>query len=204
MRQRCAEDRHRTGLTTAAALLAACTIVSFCSCGGGGAYTPTSPVVTPPPAPVRTVVAQGGYSLYAPASGLTSFLYSQFTTTRTGEIEATVDWTNAGDELWMYISEGVCTADQFETDDCPGPDCPCKFSVASEVASPKPRVLNIPNASAGTRTLIIWSLQAMADDLRYQVVLTTTGVAKAAATTARPNGTTIEEGRKRVASDLRQ
>jgi hypothetical protein len=111
-------------------------------------------------------------------------------------LEATVDWTYITNELWMYVSDGVCTADQFATDACPGAGCPCKFSVSSEAASPKPRVLRIANASAGTRTLIVWSQGPKEEAVSYQVVLTTTGLAGAAATS--PGNGSEGGGRKRA------
>jgi hypothetical protein len=179
----------------AAAFLAAWSIASFWSCGGEEARTPTGPVVTRTPAgSARTVVAQGGFSVYAPGNDLTSFLYSQFTTNQTGDLEATIDWTDASDELWMYIAEGACTADQFETDACPGPECPCKFSASSEEAIPKPRVLKIASAGPGTRTLIIWSLRPKPDAVSYQVVLTSP--AAKTSTAPAPTGNAVGGGLK--------
>jgi hypothetical protein len=192
------------GFKIPAVFLATAGIGSLLSCGGGGTTsTPTSPVVTQPPTPVQTVVAQGSFSIDAPNDGIVQVQYSQFTTTRTGEVEATVDWTRTTNQLWMYIAEGVCTGEQFEIDECPGPDCPCKFSVSSEEAGPKPRVLKIPNASAGTRTLIVWNLGPKDDLGAYQVVLTASAASGAQAEASRTAGPTVATGYKTLPPRLR-
>jgi hypothetical protein len=169
--------------TTALALLVAC--------GGSSVTAPPTPVATPTPGPVRTVVAQGNLTVSAPSSHYTYFKRALISTTAAGTLATTVDWTYPTNTLWMYMAEGECTADQFASDDCPGPACACKFSVESEADTPKPRVLTVPNASPGGRTLIIWNLGPTEEACSYQAVLTTTGTA-AAAPAATARGTTME------------
>lgn len=97
----------------------------------------------------------------------------------------TVNWTYATNSVWMYIAEGDCTRDKFDNLDCPGgPTCECQFSVVSERDSPKPRVLTVTNASAGTRTLIVWNCGPQEESISYQAVLTTNAVGSTAADTS--------------------
>jgi hypothetical protein len=125
--EREAPDNGRTRVTRAARGLSTLAIavsagVWLASCGGGGGGgTPVTPTATPTPGPVRTVVAQGSYSLSAPeADGTTFFRRTRFETTRVGAFEVTVDWTYASNTVWMYLADGECTADQFASDECPG------------------------------------------------------------------------------------
>jgi len=72
-----------------------------------------------------------------------------------------------------WVANGVCTAQQFARDDCPfEATCPCQFTIRSEVATPKPRVLTIPNAPGGTRTLIVVNLGPKEETATYRVMLT--------------------------------
>jgi hypothetical protein len=136
---------------------------------------------------VRSVVAEGSFTLSKPdPDGTTYFRTRIFNTAKVGALETSVDWTYSSNELWMYMADGECTVDQFASLDCPGPACACKFSVASEAAVPKPRLLTVPNASSGTRTLVIWNLGPREDACAYQAVLTSTVAALAA--TARGTG----------------
>ena len=164
------------GLSTLA--IAMCAGVWLASCGGGGGGgTPATPTATPTPGPVRTVVAQGSYSLSAPeADGTTFFRRTRFETTRVGTFEVTVDWTHASDTLWMYLADGECTSDQFASDECPGTSCPCRFVVESEVDATKPRVLTVPNAAAGVRTMIVWNQGPQEEACSYQAVLISSAV----------------------------
>jgi len=154
---------------------------SLAGCSGGSSVTnPATPAPTPSSGPIRTVVAQGGFTLSAPESdGTTFFVTRSLSTSMVGTLEVVVDWTFATNTLWMYITEGDCTGEQFENVDCPGPTCACRFSVVSEVGTPKPRVLTVPSATAGTRTLIVWNLGPREDSGSYQVVLTSAGAASA-------------------------
>ncbi len=148
------------------------------ACGGGGnGVTNPGPVATLTPAPVRSVVAQGNFTISAPDRDFTYFIRRVITTVSSGALETTVDWTHASNTVWMYLAEGECTVDQFASDACPGPACACRFSVTSEQATPKPRVLSVPNASAGTRALIVWNHGPRSESGSYQAVLTTTGAA---------------------------
>ncbi len=187
------------GWTAAFALV--CTLTWLAACGGGGngvTVSPT-PVATPTPGPVRTVVGQGSFALCAPTHRYTYFSWATITTRASGTLDTTVDWTYATNTLFMYMADGECTGDQFASDDCPGPACACKFSVTSEAQTPKPRVLSVPNAAAGTRTLIVWNQGPTEESCSYQAVLTTTG---ATATATARGSAGLEVRAKRIPTRL--
>jgi hypothetical protein len=105
------------------------------------------------------------------------FLVASFDTTTSGvgSLEATVDWTFASNRLFMYISHGVCTVDQFSADVCPfDPACGCRFAVRAENPFMKPRVLTHPTAATGPYTLIVWNLGPEDESISFQVALTRT------------------------------
>jgi hypothetical protein len=135
------------------------------SCGGDS-KSPASPTIVTAPTP-RTI-AQGSFALAAPTEDSVFFAVVPITESSTGTWEATVDW--------MYVANGSCTVTQFASEDCPDmAACPCQFTVRSEVATPKPRVLTIPGAPGGTKTLIVVNLGPREDTSSYTVRLTPIG-----------------------------
>ena len=147
-------------------------VLALAGCGGDGGRITAPPTPTPTPGPVRTSVAQGTTTIPGPDDEFTYFRTVPFSTSLAGTIEATVDWTFPANEVWMYLTSGICAPGQFANPDCPGgPSCTCQFLVESETAVPKPRVLTVPGAAAGTRTLILWNLGPREEALSYQVVL---------------------------------
>jgi hypothetical protein len=166
---------------------------SLSACGGGGSGTP-SPVSTPTPAPVQTVVRQGSFTIRGPeADGFTYYDHELISTSATGRLETTVNWTYATNSVWMYVAEGDCTGGQFDNLDCPGgPTCECQFSAVSESDSPKPRILTVASAGAGVRTLIVWNRGPQEESVSYQAVLTTTA---AGSTATAPPGAAAHAGR---------
>ena len=144
------------------------------TCGDDPTHPTQGP--TPTPAPVSTVVTQGSLTISAPDDDFTYYRSRLITTTAAGALETTVNWTYSTNEVWMYLAEGDCNGGQFSNDDCPdGPTCECRFIARSEARTPKPRVLTVSNASAGTRTLIVWNLGPKEEACSYQAVLTTPG-----------------------------
>jgi len=144
------------------------------SCGGDS-DTPSSPTRVSTPTP--RLVQQGSFPLRAPEQDGVYFQLSTITDASAGLWEATVDWTNQANTLWMWVANGVCAVDQFARDECPfDATCPCQFAVRSELATPKPRVLSIPGAPGGTRTLIVMNLGPQADTATYRVMLTPTAL----------------------------
>jgi hypothetical protein len=161
-----------------ALLCAIATSMVVAACGGDNASSsPAAPTtVTPAPAPTPPsprLVQQGTLNLAAPKDETVYFALASITDNAAGRWETTVDWTDPANELWMWVANGVCTAQQFARDDCPfEATCPCQFAIRSEVATPKPRVLTIPNATGGTRTLIVVNLGPQEETATYRATLT--------------------------------
>ena len=137
------------------------TLVAVCllpACGGDSGSGPT-PVPTPAPTPAPPqVVLAGNRAL--PAGSATG---AAFNTDRTGTIEATVDYTFASSDIVVLIARGNCTADLFLADQC--------VYAATSLSGPKPRVVTVPGAAAGTYTLIVGNLGAVDEAIATQVLL---------------------------------
>lgn len=135
-------------------------------CGGSsGVTTPTAvPTPTPPPAPVKTVVVEGSFG------GLKPFLIGDvpFTTTKTGTLDISVDWTFAEDHIIVYVAQDACSFEQLKASQC-------KLVAVSETTTPKPRTLSVQSAAAGGYVLWIGNLGPKQESVSYQVALTTVG-----------------------------
>ena len=126
---------------------------------------------SPPPAP--RVVQQGSFALGAPDGESVHFAIAPIAESSGALWEATADWTAGTNTLWMWVTNGVCTPEQFALPECPfEAECPCQFAIRSEVATPKPRVLAIPNATAAARTLIVANLGPGEETVNYRVTVT--------------------------------
>ena len=141
---------------------AICTLVSvatFGGCGGGSPTTPASPA-TPTPVPVtRTVVLQGSQAMPA------DWHYEWwFTTTRAGTLDITVDWTYPDSTVWVRLGQGKCDEDVLNAGQC-------QWLIQSQVSTPKPRVLTLPNAAAGQYTLYIYNGAKQPESVSYLVAL---------------------------------
>lgn len=180
---------------------ALCVVVLLVSCGGGGSSSSPTPV-----APSPRLLQSGPFSLKAPQSDGAFFALTTVTDPAAGRWEATVDWTFATNTVWMWVANGVCTVEQFSKPECPfEASCPCQFTIRSETATPKPRVLTIPNAPGGTRTLIVMNLGPREESVIYSVTLTSSSVVSGEG--APPSSTragfasAVSTGRKSVRRD---
>ena len=88
-----------------------------------------------------------------------------------GDVEFIVDWTFEESFLWIYVTDGFCTADQFRQDACP-------FLVRSETRQPKPRRLRVANREAGQMSLIVWNVGEIDESISWQGLLTTDWTAR--------------------------
>ncbi len=155
-------------------LLALYALVFVVACNGsdGNPVSPT-PQPTAPAPPAPRVIRQGTIPFEAPTSDYFQFFVIPIIDATPGRWEATVDWSNEANTLWMWVAEGVCSVEQFSNEACPfDAACPCRFAIRSETATPKPRVLTIPSAAGGTRTLIIGNLGPHADTAQFRVTVT--------------------------------
>jgi hypothetical protein len=146
-------------------------VVSAC---GGSDSTPVTPTTTQPtPPPPRTVLSGGTTLAVNYAVG------AYFTVDRAGTVEATVDYTYATSQIFVWIARGQCTPELF-------PD-QCTY-VASSFAGAKPRRVSATGAVAGTYTLIVGNAGPDDESISYQVVLTPT------AGTASPGAASLPTG----------
>lgn len=131
---------------------------------GGGSSSPTQVTVPPPPTPqpiVRSTVVQSGGSLPVDNLGRVAF-----TTSASGTLEVTVDWTFASNYIVVYVARGNCSFDQFVADQCP-------IATLSETMTPKPRVLTVSGAAAGSYTVFVGNVGPTDESVAVQVVLIT-------------------------------
>jgi len=165
-------------------------VLCITACGDDKSSSPSSTstlTLTPTVvAPTPRLVQQGSFTLKAPEEESASFGLVPITDASAGLWEATVDWTMATNTMWMWVANGACTVEQFARPDCPNEaTCPCQFTIRSETATPKPRVLTIPNAPGGTRTLIVMNMGPREESGSYRVMLTPSSLA-ASSTSATP------------------
>lgn len=146
-----------------------CFLAVLPGCGGGGGGSPTGPTTLPP---VTAVVAQGTFHLTdAPTAALggqicDAFVLVPFTTTATGTLEVTVDWSHSTNNLDIGIERGTCsTCDALLAGKC------VDFA-GSDSATAKPETLSISSVPAGTYTLGVGNVGPGREAGSYQVLLT--------------------------------
>ena len=181
-----ARNQREFGLAAFASVaLAAALILPGCGGGGGGGCgeNPTgpscgpSPSPTPPPAVTR-VISQGSGSLGRRTVGPVVF-----TTTATGSVGITVDWTFATNDVDIFVARGAdpCTLETFN-------NRTCGFVASEESPSMKPEKLTVPGVAPGTYTLYVGNYGETDESVAYQVTLTSasgTSVSWAGATVTR-------------------
>jgi len=132
---------------------------------GTSVHQPTGPSTPTPPPVVRSVISQGSFTDLSPRSGVTFAL----TTSTSGILDATVDWTFAASQIDIYILKaGTCSVAQYNARQC-------QFIVSSETPTPKPRVLTAPSLGAGAYELLVINFGTQVESVSYQVGLTTGG-----------------------------
>jgi hypothetical protein len=130
-------------------------------CGDGN---PTGSTSTP----VTTVIGENSTQLET-----NSFLILSYTGQVRGDVETIVDWTFDDSLLYMYMTAGDCTGEQFALDVCPDdPACACTFLARSESRTPKPRHLQVQNHQ-GFLGLIVWNVGTRNESISWQTLLTT-------------------------------
>jgi hypothetical protein len=138
-------------------------VIALGACGGGS-EPPSQPVIPPTTTlPPASVVSQGSDTLEAGFVGQVS----PFTTTRTGTIEVTVDWTFATNDVDIALTRGVCTPQQFL-------DLQCNIATFSDSVTAKPERIRLASSAAGTYTIILANAGPEHESLSWQAVLTPT------------------------------
>jgi hypothetical protein len=156
--------------------LALAVILGAC---GSDDPTPPTPVTTPTPAPMRTIILSGSGSLPARTIDV-----EPFTTAATGTLDITVDWTFPASPFGVYVVRGECNLDQFNAR-------ACNFLTRSETGQ-KPRMITLPSFAAGSYFLLIGNFSEVDESFSLQVGLTTGGGVSSAdtanAAAERPDG----------------
>ena len=172
--------KHREGGLAVLSFLAVAMIaISLSGCDGNNPGCNPAAICTPPtppPPPVKTVVMQA--SIDSLPVDYVAGRY--FSTSATGAIDVTVDWTFAEDTIHVWLAKGQCTFEAFEADTC-------EYVTQSLVSRPKPRILSLPGAGAGSYTLIVANWGPKDESLSYQVVLTSVSGASASGVRREPN-----------------
>ena len=90
-----------------------------------------------------------------------------FTTSATGTIGATVDWTFATNDIDIYLTSGtnLCSIDQFNNDEC-------QFLGSTTSVTTKPETVSVPNLAAGPYTVYLVNWGSTDDSVGYQITLT--------------------------------
>jgi len=144
-----------------------CLVAVLASCGGDSSPNPASPTSQGP-----RLLRSGQFALAAPAAQnifLTGVTASE---SASGTWEVTVDWTSPSNTIWLWIANGACMPEQLPLMAClsGGPACPCQITARSEVPTPKPRVVQVPNSPGGTKTLLILNLGPGGESGTYQIL----------------------------------
>ena len=114
-----------------------------------------------------------------------------FTTTSTGTVAVTVNWTSASNDVDLFLVRGnaPCTLASFI-------DRSCGFVVTAETLTAKPEKLSAPNLAPGTYTLYIANFGETDEVVSCEILLTTaTGAFPGSVTTAAVGGSRIAKGR---------
>jgi hypothetical protein len=93
-----------------------------------------------------------------------------FTTTRTGNLEATVDWTFPANDIDVLLTRGDCSFEQAEAGQC-------TVLVFSLSTTAKPEKIRTDGAAAGAYTLFVENSGPGDESVSFQVVLTPTTAA---------------------------
>jgi hypothetical protein len=158
----------RTTFSRGAGLALACAVLLLPACGGDGPTRPTTTTTLPPPPPAPEVVVQAAGQVPAEEAR-----YVQFTTTRGGRLDITLDWTFATNDLdVLLVRGGPCTEEQIDNGTC--------AAVAfSDSETAKPERLTLTFAAAGAYTLYAVNFGPGDESAAFQVVLTPTPVGAA-------------------------
>jgi hypothetical protein len=135
-------------------------LLSSASACGGSNSSPSAPS-TPSTPCVQTIVFQGsGGSIPASTAD-----FESLTTTATGRVDVTLDWTFSSSLMLLQVAQGACNFDQFKASSC--------TLLLNLSSPPKPLKGSIQNVAAGTYPLIIGNANSVRESVSVQVVLST-------------------------------
>ena len=142
------------------ATLALAAVLPGCGGGGGGGGTTPTPV-TQPPAPVRTQIQQGGFTV----GGFPGVATAPITISGAGTVEVVADWTFASSDIDIMWYAAGCTPLQAERGQC-------TILARTTSVTQKPERLIINNVAAGTYTVGVANYSSQNESGNYQVFLT--------------------------------
>jgi hypothetical protein len=86
-----------------------------------------------------------------------------FSTSTTGRLDVTLDWTFPSSPFGVYVVQGDCNLEQFNTRGC-------NFVLRSDTGL-KPRKVSAPNVAPGAYSLLIANFGSQNESVSTQVVL---------------------------------
>lgn len=136
-------------------------------------------------------------SVFGPAQGsipASVVDVESFTTTSTGRVDVSLDWTFADSPIGVYVVQGSCNLDQFNAR-------ACNFLIRSEPPGAKPRKVSASNVAAGGYQLLIANFADVRESFSSQIFLSTGSCAPFAGSA--PGGTALAQARGQAAGTLR-
>ena len=144
---------HRVPTALTCALALGCALV-LPGCGGSSGGS-TSPTTTPTPRPtVRNVVLQSSFSGLEPFDTSEMLWFDAFITNATGDVDITVDWTFASNDVDVFLARGTVAQAQSPACQEDRPECPLEL-VAQVTTLSKPEVLRISGLAAGSYLVVV-------------------------------------------------
>jgi hypothetical protein len=157
-------------------------VLALPACGGGGS-SPAASTATPAPAPTpapctQTFLVQGSSPI--PSRILLS---TPITAGTAGRLDVILDWTFADSPIGVYVTQGSCNLDQFNSRTC-------NFVIRSESGA-KPRKVS-GNVTAGNYEFLVANFASRDESASTQVILSSSScpaITSGAQTAAAQSGT---------------
>ena len=158
----------------------------FPACGGNQVTSPGSSPPPPTMAPCTQVTVFQGGAAFPPSTLDTE----SFSTSTTGRLDVTLDWTFPDSRFGVYVVQGACNLQQFNARSC-------NFLLRSDTG-PKPRRVSAPNVAAGSYSLLIGNFGSQNESVSTQVVLSSSTCPPLAAATAQSQTHDLQIGGQRT------
>ncbi len=128
---------------------------------GCGSSSPTSPTTAAAPTvePCTQTSLLGGAFAFPPNTAD----FETITTTTTGRVDLTLDWTLSSTPMALFVFRGACSFDQFKANAC--------TYLLQLSGPPKPLKGSVPNLAPGTYGVIIGNPSSAQESVSIRVVL---------------------------------
>jgi hypothetical protein len=113
-----------------------------------------------------------------------------FSTSTTGRLDVTLDWTLPASPFGVYVVQGACNLQQFNARTC-------NFILRSD-SGPKPRKVSASNVAAGSYSLLIANFSSQNESVSTQVVLSSSTCPPFAAATTQSQTRDLQIGAERA------